>query len=121
MRRLLVGDAGYSPSPVTGLGTSLAMVGAYVLAGEIALAAGDHRAAFTSYEAKLRDYVATCQKLPPGALGGFLPNTRTAIRLRNQSMRMAASRPWRGLFAKAFQKAGVITLEDYDSQLPIST
>jgi 2-polyprenyl-6-methoxyphenol hydroxylase-like FAD-dependent oxidoreductase len=120
-RVALVGDAGYSPSPITGLGTSLAMVGAYVLAGEIAVAAGDHRAAFASYEAKLRGYANQCQKLPPGALRGFLPRTRTAIRLRNQSMRMATARPWRGLVAKAFQKADAITLEDYGSRLPIST
>jgi 2-polyprenyl-6-methoxyphenol hydroxylase-like FAD-dependent oxidoreductase len=119
-RVALAGDAGYSPSPITGLGTSLAMVGAYVLAGEIAAADGDHRTAFASYEAKLRSYANQCQKLPPGALRGFLPRTRTAIRLRNLSMRMATSWPWRSLVAKAFQKADSITLEDYGSRSPIS-
>ena len=34
-RVTLVGDAGYCPSPLSGQGTSLALVGAYVLAGEL--------------------------------------------------------------------------------------
>ena len=37
-RAVLLGDAGYCPSPLTGLGTSLALVGTYVLAGELATA-----------------------------------------------------------------------------------
>ena len=35
-RVVLLGDAGYCPTPLTGLGTSLALVGAYILAGELA-------------------------------------------------------------------------------------
>jgi 2-polyprenyl-6-methoxyphenol hydroxylase-like FAD-dependent oxidoreductase len=49
-RTVLVGDAAYCPSPMSGMGTSLALVGAYVLAGELATADGDHRAAFGRYE-----------------------------------------------------------------------
>jgi 2-polyprenyl-6-methoxyphenol hydroxylase-like FAD-dependent oxidoreductase len=109
----LVGDAGYSPSPLTGLGTSLAIVGAYVLAGELAAAAGDHRTAFTRYDDALRGYVKQCQDLPPGGIGGFLPRTRTAIWLRNQSMKMMSAWPWRGLMARTFQKADAITLKEY--------
>ena len=43
-RVLLFGDAGYGATRLTGLGASLALVGACVLAGELA-AAGDHRIA----------------------------------------------------------------------------
>ena len=75
----LVGDAGYSPSPLTGLGTSLAIVGAYVLAGELAAAQGEYRVAFARYENELRDYAKHCQDLPPGGIGGFLPRTRMAM------------------------------------------
>jgi 2-polyprenyl-6-methoxyphenol hydroxylase-like FAD-dependent oxidoreductase len=49
-RVTLVGDAGYCPGPAVGGSTSLAVYGAYVLAGEIAEAAGDHAAAFANYE-----------------------------------------------------------------------
>ncbi len=43
-RVTLVGDAGYCPGPAVGGSTSLAVVGAYVLAGELAAAGGDARA-----------------------------------------------------------------------------
>src|SRR5205823_14334491 len=86
-RTVLLGDAGFCGSPLSGLGTSLAIVGAYVLAGELAVAGGDHRVAFARYESELRDYVRQCQKLPPGGVRGYLPQTRLAPWLRNQSMR----------------------------------
>jgi 2-polyprenyl-6-methoxyphenol hydroxylase-like FAD-dependent oxidoreductase len=62
-RVALVGDAGYCGSPASGQGTSMAMVGAYVLAGELKAADGDHRAAFAAYEAELRDFVTANQEL----------------------------------------------------------
>ena len=49
-RVTLVGDAGYCPGPAVGGSTSLAVYGAYVLAGELARAGGDHAAAFAAYE-----------------------------------------------------------------------
>ncbi|AEW97877.1 MULTISPECIES: FAD-dependent monooxygenase [Streptomycetaceae] len=62
-RVTLLGDAGYCGSPLSGQGTSMAMVGAYVLAGELKAAGGDHHRAFAAYEAELRDYVAANQEL----------------------------------------------------------
>jgi 2-polyprenyl-6-methoxyphenol hydroxylase-like FAD-dependent oxidoreductase len=62
-RVVLLGDAGYCGSPLSGQGTSMAMVGAYVLAGELKAAGGDHRAAFENYERELRGYVAANQEL----------------------------------------------------------
>jgi 2-polyprenyl-6-methoxyphenol hydroxylase-like FAD-dependent oxidoreductase len=62
-RIALVGDAGYCPSPFTGQGTNLAIVGAYVLAHELAQSADDHVAAFGRYEAKLRPYVTINQAI----------------------------------------------------------
>ncbi|MFE4861126.1 FAD-dependent monooxygenase [Streptomyces sp. NPDC056670] len=59
----LVGDAGYCASPRSGQGTSIAMVGAYVLAGELAAHRHDHRAGFTQYEHLMRDYVRNNQRL----------------------------------------------------------
>jgi len=62
-RVVLLGDAGYCGSPLSGQGTSMAMVGAYVLAGELKDAEGDHEKAFAAYEAELRDYVTANQEL----------------------------------------------------------
>lgn len=56
-RIALVGDAGYCPSPYTGQGTSLAIVGAYVLAQELARSPDDHAAAFAHYETRMRPFV----------------------------------------------------------------
>jgi 2-polyprenyl-6-methoxyphenol hydroxylase-like FAD-dependent oxidoreductase len=56
-RIVLAGDAGYCPSPLTGQGTSLALVGAYVLAEEIARSTGDLPAAAESHERRLRPFV----------------------------------------------------------------
>ncbi len=64
-RVALVGDAAYCASPVSGMGTSLSLAGAYVLAGELA-AHVDHRAAFRGYERIMRPYVEQAQQLPPG-------------------------------------------------------
>lgn len=62
-RIALVGDAGYAVSPVAGQGTSVAIVGAYVLAGELAAAQGDYHQAFRKYEEALRAFIEKNQKL----------------------------------------------------------
>jgi 2-polyprenyl-6-methoxyphenol hydroxylase-like FAD-dependent oxidoreductase len=109
----VLGDAGYSPSPVTGLGTSLALVGAYVLAGELARSNGAYEMAFGRYESVMRHYVKQCQELPPGGLEGMLPRTRHAIWMRNLSMRTMTRWPVRNLVAGLFRKADAIVLDDY--------
>ena len=63
----LVGDAGYCPGPAVGGSTSLAVVGAYVLAGELAIAGGDHTRAFPSYERAISDYVRRSRAFAMGA------------------------------------------------------
>ncbi|MFF0243287.1 FAD-dependent monooxygenase [Streptosporangium sandarakinum] len=79
-RVVLLGDAAYG-NTLGGFGTGLAVVGAYVLAGELALAGGDHRAGFRGYEELLRGYAKVTGK---GDAGGFLaPATRGRIRMRN--------------------------------------
>jgi 2-polyprenyl-6-methoxyphenol hydroxylase-like FAD-dependent oxidoreductase len=112
-RTALVGDAGYCPTPLTGLGTSLALVGAYVLAGELAAASGDHRPAFGRYEQIMRPYVTRAQQLPPGGVSGFAPRSGAVIRMRDFNMRMMAHWPMRLLLAGQFSKAGGIDLPDY--------
>lgn len=62
-RIALVGDSGYSPSPLSGQGTSLALVGAYLLAGELKAARENHIVAFERYNALLRSFVQANQDL----------------------------------------------------------
>jgi 2-polyprenyl-6-methoxyphenol hydroxylase-like FAD-dependent oxidoreductase len=62
-RIALVGDAGYCPSPFTGQGTSLALIGAFVLGRELARTGGDHAAAFARYETRMRPFVLANQDL----------------------------------------------------------
>jgi len=111
-RVALVGDAGYCASPLTGMGTSLALVGGYVLAGELA-ATSDHTVAFARYQDLLRPYVKQCQELPPGGVKGFAPQSALMIRMRDASMRMMTHWPMRNILAKQFAKADAITLPDY--------
>ena len=62
-RVALVGDAGYCASPLSGQGTSLALVGAYILAGELKLLASDHEEAFKRYNNIIRPYVEKNQAI----------------------------------------------------------
>ena len=59
----LLGDAAFSASPMSGAGTGLALVGAYLLAGELACAGWDHEAGFVGYEARMRSFVEANQEI----------------------------------------------------------
>src|SRR5947209_5679857 len=61
-RAVLLGDAGYCPALLSGQGSTLAMMGAYVLAGELKVALGDHKLAFPQYEQAFRPVVRQEQK-----------------------------------------------------------
>ncbi|MGW2273422.1 FAD-dependent monooxygenase [Streptomyces yangpuensis] len=69
-RVTLLGDAGYCPSPLSGQGTSLALVGAHVLADCLAQDLGDHRAAYARYEERMRPFVTVNQALATENPGG---------------------------------------------------
>jgi 2-polyprenyl-6-methoxyphenol hydroxylase-like FAD-dependent oxidoreductase len=73
-RVVLLGDAGYCAAPTSGRGTSQALIGAYVLAGELAQAGGDHTAAFAAYEKAMRPFVTEHQAVGrEGAERLFMP------------------------------------------------
>jgi 2-polyprenyl-6-methoxyphenol hydroxylase-like FAD-dependent oxidoreductase len=59
----LIGDAAFSASPMSGAGTGLALVGAYMLAGELAAAGWDPEAGFAGYEQRMRAYVEANQAI----------------------------------------------------------
>jgi 2-polyprenyl-6-methoxyphenol hydroxylase-like FAD-dependent oxidoreductase len=112
-RVALIGDAGYAAGP-GGNGTGNAVVAAYILAGELAAAPGDHAAAFARYEQRLRGYVAGGQKQAAGS-GAFLaPPTWKKIRQRNRFYKVMPYLPIGGLISRAATKtATAITLPDY--------
>ncbi|HEY7595420.1 MAG TPA: FAD-dependent monooxygenase [Actinophytocola sp.] len=79
-RIVLLGDAAYG-NTLAGFGTGLALVGAYVLAGELRAAGGDHTAAFRAYEDQLRRYSKVAKK---ASAGPFLaPPTKLRLAMRN--------------------------------------
>ncbi len=84
-RVALVGDAAYAPSFLTGQGTSLALVGAYVLAGELAAHTDPHRA-FAAYEQQMRPYVEANQALVEGGSLLLVPRTSEALHARNHML-----------------------------------
>lgn len=78
-RVALVGDAGYCPGPAVGGSTSLAVIGAYVLAGELGRSGGDYLAAFAAYQAQLRQPVADSRAFARGAAKTVVPGSAAAL------------------------------------------
>lgn len=76
-RVALVGDAAWTPSPFTGQGNQLAIIGAWVLAQEMARDRSPR--AFKTYEMRLRPYVQTSQKIPLGGYARFLFAPQTTV------------------------------------------
>ena len=75
-----VGDAAYCPSPCSGNGTTAAVFGAYVLAGEIAKHINDHNTAFSEYERIMRPYIQEVQDVPRRLIGLCLPETQLGVK-----------------------------------------
>lgn len=80
----LIGDAAYCPSPISGTGPSVAIVGAYVLAGELAKYGTDYEKACVGYEGLMRPFANKAQKLPPGASAIVNPETAWSISVLNE-------------------------------------
>ena len=87
-RVALAGDAAFCASLLAGEGSALAMIAAYVLAGELHRADGDHVAAFSRYEALMRPFILEKQKAARGFAGAFAPSSELGLFLRNQISKM---------------------------------
>ena len=90
-RVALVGDAAYAPSFLTGQGTSLALVGAYMLAGS--LSGRDHVEGFTAYERTTREFVTLNQNLVGKGSATLFPITAEDLRQRNDRLRSLDAMP----------------------------
>ncbi|MFJ8577238.1 FAD-dependent monooxygenase [Micromonospora sp. NPDC093277] len=103
-RVALLGDAAYSPCLLSGMGSGLAVVGAYVLAGELAAAGGDHRVAFARYEQIMRPYVEGAQKSGQGISRWMVPQGRLLTAFLNQYVRLIPYLPGKQLVANAARR-----------------
>jgi 2-polyprenyl-6-methoxyphenol hydroxylase-like FAD-dependent oxidoreductase len=111
-RIALLGDAAYGGT-LGGQGTGLAVVGAYVLAGELA-AAEDHAVAFRRYEERLRPYATKCQDGVKHVGPFYAPPTRAQRWMRNRVYGLLASPPFeRALLALTTRAARGIELASY--------
>ncbi|MBL4678577.1 MAG: FAD-dependent monooxygenase [Mucilaginibacter sp.] len=86
----MIGDAAYCPTPLTGMGTTLAIVGAYLLAGELSRHA-NHEDAFVAYEKRMRPFVEDVQKLPPGVPWLAHPKSKFGVSVVNTVAGILAS------------------------------
>lgn len=116
-RFALLGDAGYAPG-FTGGGTSLAIGGAYVLAGEVGRHKGDLAAGLKAYEERMRPIIDDLQKSPSWAPSIMAPQTAWGIWLRNYIFAFVT---WSRIldfvqkyFAGAFANSDKHKLPDYD-------
>ncbi|HUC84564.1 MAG TPA: FAD-binding domain [Candidatus Acidoferrales bacterium] len=86
----LIGDAAFCPSFLAGQGSALAMVSAYVLAGELSQSADAPEEALQRYESLLHSYMSGKQRAAAKLAASFVPRTRWGIFLRNQTTRAFA-------------------------------
>ncbi|MCX5095698.1 FAD-dependent monooxygenase [Streptomyces sp. NBC_00365] len=120
-RVALIGDAAHCPSSLSGMGSGLALVGAYVLAGELAAAQGDHTRAFARYEAQMRAYAAGCQKMGDGVARLMIPGSRFLAAFLNRYYRLLPYLPGKNMASTMARKAAeAITLDDYGVRLAAS-
>lgn len=113
-RVALIGDAAACASLLAGEGTGLAMTEAYVLAGELHKAAGDHQKAFKAYQDRLHSYVRDKQDAALGFADLFAPKSWFWLMIRDISLNLT-SVPYLGkqLLASSFKSD--LDLPDYSA------
>ena len=112
-RVALVGDAAYCPTLLAGEGSALAMAGAYVLAGELAAAGGDHVVAFRRYEELLRPMIEAKQRGAERFLSSFAPPSRRSLFFQTRVTRLLG---WSWLAERLARRwLDPIELPDYEN------
>ena len=92
-RVVLVGDAASCVSLLAGQGSALAMVAAYILAGELHRSRGDYARAFENYQQHFGPFVRKKQEAALRFAGYFAPKSKTSLFVRNQMMNLMKI-PW---------------------------
>jgi 2-polyprenyl-6-methoxyphenol hydroxylase-like FAD-dependent oxidoreductase len=105
-RVALLGDAGYCPSPFSGQGSNLALIGAYILAGELKTAKGNYKHAFNRYHELLHSYIEANQQF--GAL------VRESFLVSDELSKEAAEERSNEILQKTQMISNAITLPEYE-------
>lgn len=111
-RIALIGDAAFCVSLLAGQGSALAMISAYVLAGELFRADERYEDAFRKYEGCLQDYIYAKQQGAERFATAFAPRTRLGLLLRNLVIRTFAI-PGAARLAIGREIADTLQLPDY--------
>ena len=110
----LVGDAAFCASPLSGHGTTIALVGAYVLAGELARADGDIPAGMRAYEDRLRPWITWIQRFGAGNGKSMTPKTALGIEFRRRVVQLQEHLPLSSLLLRdQIRMSNGLTLPDY--------
>ncbi|MFJ2818943.1 FAD-dependent monooxygenase [Streptomyces sp. NPDC087294] len=110
----LVGDAAFCASPLSGHGTTIALVGAYVLAGELAKSAGDVVAGLRAYEERLRPWITRVQRFGQGNGGAMTPRTSAGVAFRSGMVALQERLPLGDLLLRdQIRLSNGFTLPDY--------
>jgi 2-polyprenyl-6-methoxyphenol hydroxylase-like FAD-dependent oxidoreductase len=110
-RTTLLGDAAYCPATFGGGGTSLALIGAYVLAGELSKT-DDHRTALTRYEQFMRPIAEATPPARMSVLRRASPRTRAGIRTLQSAARLVASPAGQATMKLVGKRLGSNVLDD---------
>jgi 2-polyprenyl-6-methoxyphenol hydroxylase-like FAD-dependent oxidoreductase len=111
-RVILIGDAAFCVSLLAGQGSALAMVAAYILAGELSRSGGDYMKACARYQESFGPFVAMKQKAALRLAGFFAPRSKIALFARNQIMNLMRF-PWVADLAMGRDLADRIEIPDY--------
>lgn len=117
-RVVLTGDAAWCPTALSGIGTTLAIVGAYVLAGELARSETP-ATAFAHYERIMRPFVKQGQNIPKLVPRLLWPHTRFGLAVLRNAIRLASRPALRSFINNHFARdANAIALPSYDTSRP---
>ncbi|WRT63105.1 uncharacterized protein IL334_000008 [Kwoniella shivajii] len=111
----MIGDAAYCGTAMSGGGTTLSLVGAYMLASELAKHADNPKAGFDAYEKWMAPFAANIQKLVPGVPHIALPATSWGIHVFHAVIRLVA---WISR-SKPLRWAAGFVFKDDRSEVPL--
>jgi 2-polyprenyl-6-methoxyphenol hydroxylase-like FAD-dependent oxidoreductase len=111
-RVTLIGDAASCVSLLGGQGSALAMVAAYILAGELHRCHGEYAEAFRRYQDLFGPFVRKKQDAALRFAGSFAPRSKLSLFLRNQIFNLMTNR-WIADLALGSGLADKIALPEY--------
>lgn len=105
-RVVLLGDAASCGSPMTGMGTATALVGAYLLAERLAATPDDVEGAARRYAGDVAPFVEAGKKIPGGGIERMVPGSRVGAAVLRATTGLMMSRAMRPLVKRMFQMGG---------------